>query len=134
MYRRNLYDLLSNMELDIHKEYDVLSELFERERIGYWESLLEYVDEKYFRTLPFRQSFTSVKAFLAELHLPLYCDQLEDLLLFCETLIALLPNSQLATSPTNIKAQAKTIKGNICYILEKANYELFEIKKIALSS
>ena len=73
MYRRNIYDILSKMDIDVAKEYKKLFSLFFEESsipmTGYLRPLVQYVDEIYFRDLPCRGSFVSVKEMFSALNL-----------------------------------------------------------------
>ena len=131
MYRRNIYDILSEMDIDVAKEYKKLFSLFFEESsvpmTGYLRPLVQYVDEIYFRDLPCRGSFVSVKEMFSALNLSDTSNKLEDLFLLCEFFVALLPESRLEEN-SHLRKQAKVIIGNIFYILEKTNYELFDLE------
>lgn len=126
--RTNLYELLSQQELNLTREYERLWYLFTVEKAIYSQyvryTLQEYIDEKYFRQLPFRGSFSSIGDMLNALELSLRTRvNIDTLLLFCELLIALLPDVDKRMVPT-FGEQKRTIMGNIHHILERTNHEI----------
>lgn len=129
MYRRTIYDILSEMDIDVSIEYKKLFSLFFEENSvpirGYLRPLYEYIDETYFRELYKRGSFLSVKEMFGAFNLPSSSDKLEDLFLFSEFLMVLLPETHIDRNP-QLKKQSKVIIGNIFHILEKTDYELYE--------
>ena len=130
--RKNLYELLAEMDLDIYTEYNTLVTLF-RDEDCYYEygngySAEDYIDEHYFRSFSFRGTFTSVKKMLLGLKLPQITRNLNDLLLLCEIIMAIYYEINLHTCTSQgFKKQMNTIAGNIKSILEKANYEIISL-------
>ena len=125
--RTNLYELLSQQQFDATKEYERLWTLFFEEKAIYSHyvryTLQEFIDEKYFRQLPFRGSFSSIDDLMDALGLSLRTRvSIDPLLLFCELLIALLPDVDTKMVPA-FGAQKRTILGNIYHILERTNHE-----------
>ena len=60
--RKNFYELLASKDLIISKEYKKLLDLFADEESvvlhGYFNTVSAYIDEVYFRELPFRGTAT----------------------------------------------------------------------------
>ena len=125
--RTNLYELLSKRNFNAYKEYETLWTLFKSEASiplnRYMNPLAVYIDEVYFRELPFRGSFTSIDEMMSALHIYSSSNKIEELLLFCEFLIAVLPEEKVGRNQF-LEKQRKTIMGNIEYILERTNHEL----------
>lgn len=125
--RTNLYELLSKRNFNAYKEYETLWTLFKSEASiplnRYMNPLAVYIDEVYFRELPFRGSFTSIDEMMSALHIYSSSNKIEELLLFCEFLIAVLPEEKVGRNQF-LEKQRKTIMGNIEYILERTSHEL----------
>lgn len=125
--RTNLYELLSKRNFNAYKEYETLWTLFKSEASiplnRYMNPLAVYIDEVYFRELPFRGSFTSIDEMMSALHIYSSSNKIEELLLFCEFLIAVLPEEKVGRN-LFLEKQRKTIMGNIEYILERTSHEL----------
>ena len=125
--RTNFYDLLNKLNFDFRREYETLWSLFKVECCvpmnHYYHSLAEVVNETYFRRLPFRGSFTKLDDLMWAVGIKNSVRNVEDLLLFCEFLIAVLPEKEAEKSQFFAK-QRTTILGNIDYILERTNHEL----------
>lgn len=125
--RKNFYELLSQRNLNVQEEYQRLFNLFAVEcsmTIGkIRRPLTAYIDWIYFRHLPFRGSFTSISDMMAEFSLNYISGSIDNLFVFCEFLIAVLPEDQIARRP-ELERQRNTILGNINYILELTNHEL----------
>ena len=125
--RANFYELLAKKDFNIKEEYETLLFLFCSETsapVGkYLRPLSMYIDEYYFRELPFRGSFTCIKNMMDTLQLNYITGDMDHLLLFCEFLIAMLPEDKAAENHYVAK-QRKTIMGNINYILECTNHEI----------
>lgn len=125
--RKNFYELLSQRAIDAQKEYLMLWRLFCVEKCyhAYQVSypLVYWIDKEYFRDLPFRGSFASMKDMMDEFGLGANCQaDLNTLFLFCEFLYAVLPGRKKAQGLDMIK-QTKTILENIDYILDRTNHE-----------
>lgn len=126
--RTNFYELLSKMEFNIKKEYETLWYLFceEKELVLYnrVRSVAEYVDYRYFRNLPFRGTFTSVRDMMDAIGIQkqMVID-IDKLHLFCEFLLAVLPENESRNNPA-LKNQRKTILQNIDHILQQTNHEI----------
>ena len=125
--RTNFYEMLAKKDFNIKKEYETLLFLFCSETsapVGkYLRPLSVYIDEFYFRGLPFRGSFTCIKDMMDTLQLNYITGDMDHLLLFCEFLIAMLPEDKAAEN-RYVAKQRKTIMGNINYILEHTNHEI----------
>lgn len=133
MARKNFYDLLSNMKFSYTDEYSALICLFKEEKCVWnrysYVSVFEYVDNHYFRSLPFRGSYLNVSALMNDLKLydaPFV--NLDSLFLLCEFLIAILPE-EIIKHNADLEKQAQVIFENIFSILEKTNHKLFEIEE-----
>lgn len=127
MARRNFYDILSSGTFSAVEEYRILEHLFSIEPSvtigGYVRPLIKYVDLTYFRELPFRGTYTSIDQIMSRLERTQYESSLERLFVFCEFLIAVLPEEYTKRSGQVYK-QARTIMQNITAILEATNHEL----------
>lgn len=126
--RRNFYELLAEREFDAQKEYSTLWRLFCVEKCYhtslYSYPMVQWVDEKLFRKLPFRGSFTTVKEMMEEFGIQERSRAtMEKLLLFCEILYAIFSQDRMAHDG-KLAQQRKTIFGNIDYILEHTNHEI----------
>lgn len=125
--RKNFYELLSEMKLDIYSEYTTLMYLLREEECYAYHTAEYYIDNNIFRQLTFRGTSTSLSNMFNKLGLGMFSDKLDDLLLLCEILIAIYSESKLnsyGSIPRDFKEQMNTIKGNIDAILQKANYEV----------
>ena len=131
MARKTLYQRLDGLGVAVVAEYDALIRLLKVERniFSYsYYTLIEYINDKYFRDLPadFRSPFLSVEEMMRALELRDKSASLDDLFLLSEMLIALLPEEQIMKKE-DLRQQAITIFENIFSFLEKLNYELKEI-------
>ena len=90
---------------------------------GHFDSLEKYVNQTYFRELKFRGTRTDIQEIMACLKLTHYTSQLDRLFVFCEFLIAVLPEKYTRNNAYAYK-QSCTIMENIAVILEQTNYEL----------
>ena len=128
--RTNFYELLAKREFDAKEEYGTLWYLFFEEKsiifAGRLYKLSEFVDVHYFRSLPFRGSFTSLQHMLSALRLTKSSAvTINRLYVFCEFLFAVLPSDRVRQYPV-LKEQRATIFQNIRYILEQTNHEFKE--------
>lgn len=125
--RKNFYELLTEREFDPKKEFSTLWYLFCVEKCYHRSygsfAMAIWVDQELFRKLPFRGSFATLKDMMDEFGLKLHAAvDMEKLLLFCEFLMAVLPQSGAAYDEY-LSKQRKTIFENIKYILERTNHE-----------
>lgn len=126
--RTNFYELLAKRSFDAKEEYASLWYLFDEEKsvkIGYSSiSLSEYINKNYFRSLPFRGTFTDLNCMMRAIGL-VKCAavNIEKLLLFCEFLVAVIPEA-LAEGNSCVGKQRKTLIGNIDCILEQTDHEI----------
>lgn len=129
--RKTFYELLANKEFNVCEEYKKLLNLFAVEKCvgvrGYYNTVSAYIDEYYFRELPCRGSALNLNELARDIELHSASDQLNDLYLLCEFLLAVLPMHQIKKH-SDLKEQRNTIYNNIQYILEKTNHELKEDK------
>lgn len=126
--RMNFYELLDNMKFNIGNEYSKLYTLLFVEKsihsiYGGSRTLARYINDEYFRKLPFRKTFTSIEDLMERLSIKTYSEGLDQLLTFCEFIFAILP-SKLLNGNNQAKEQADTIKANIKDILESTNNKL----------
>ena len=129
--RRTFFDILDSTNFDFQKEYAKLKDLFYEENSvpinGYLNPLAEYIDCTYFRDLEIRRGSTDLNDFASKAHISRYdyCKDLDSLYVFCEFLYAVLPEEEIKKQRNQfLTNQAKTIKGNIKYILEQTNHEI----------
>lgn len=125
--RTNFYELLSKREFNARAEYDSLWHLLMTENNvvlnSYYRPLSAYIDACYFRELACRGSFTNLSELMKAVGLDEYHTvDIDHLLLFCEFLVAVLPED-MAKKHFRIEDQRNTILGNIHYILEQTNHE-----------
>ena len=129
--RKTFYELLESQNVNVVAEYKRLLSLFAEENCvvlkGYYNTVAAYIDATYFRDLPFRGAFINLGELIQGIQLPECSDQLDDLYLLCEFLIALLPEEK-TQNDKNLSKQADTIRNNIFYVLEKTSHELKEGK------
>lgn len=125
--RMNFYDLLDNMKFNVGNEYSKIYKLlFNEESVysnGRIKTLADYINDEYFRQLPFRRTFTSIYDLMTTLSINKYSESMDKLFTFCEFVLAILPNKFLIYNG-GAKKQADTIKANIKYILEATNNKL----------
>lgn len=126
--RKNLFELLAQRDFDITEEYRTLWYLFAEEHsvaiYTYLHPLPEYINKYYFRELPFRGSFTNVEEIMKGIGLEKYSlVDMDKLLLFCEFLIAILPE-KIAPKDSYFSKQRNAILGNIRHILDQTNHEI----------
>ena len=131
MARKTLYQKLDSLGVTVATEYNALIRLLKVERNIYsrrYYSLIEYINNNYFRELPaeFRSPYLSVEDMMQDLGLRDSSSLLDDLFLLSEMLVALLPDEQINKNE-DLRKQAVTVFQNISSFLEKLNYELIEI-------
>ena len=126
--RKNFYQILEEAGFDYAEEYRRLLHLFEVEKsipYGYYSytTLSEYIDRKYFRSLPFRGSCTCIQEMRETIKLYEVAYSIDDLYLLCEFLIGILPYHEISKD-RDVLHFCDVIQGNINSILEKTNHEL----------
>ena len=126
--RKNLYDILQDMKLNVPREYSTLYDLFVVESSVYTGrhfSLADVIDANYFRSMSIRETFTSVKAMMKALDLRETASDIDKLFLFCEFLLSLLMSKELKNvTAADFNTQSDTIIRNILRIVDKCNHEL----------
>lgn len=125
--RKNFYELLAKRDFDAKKEYATLWTLFCIEKsyhTGYGSyAMAPWVDQKLFRDFAFRGSFATLKDMMDEFGIQEHSAvDVDKILLFCELLIAVLPQYGVAYDEY-LSKQRRTIFENIDYILERTNHE-----------
>ena len=136
--RQNFYDLLTKREFDAKKEFSTLWTLFCVEKCYYTGygggyPMATWVDQKVFRNLSFRGSFSTLKDMMDELDIQAHSAvDVEKLLLFCELIVAVVPQQGVAYDEY-LSTQKKTIFENINYILKRTNHEWKKRKIVVLS-
>ena len=126
MARKNLYERLDNLGVNVYAEYDALMRLIKHEQVIWYghsyHSVIKYIDNFYFRKLPakFRSPFLSVEEMMAALNLPDMSYDLDSLFLLSELLIAILP-LEYTKQDKDLERQSLTIRTNIVSFLEKLN-------------
>lgn len=128
--RKNLYELLSQKSIDVNKEYSTLWRLFCVENCYHTPytsyPISQWIDKYFFRSLPFRGSYTSLMDMMSDIGLEEHSAvDIDTLLLFCELICAMI-SSLNVSDDVNIKNQLKVIVENIDYILERTNHEVIE--------
>jgi len=130
MARKNIYELLSEKAISITLEYKKLQFLFSQEKLPYSRfgqvSLKKYIDESYFRNLDIRGSSLDVDGLMKELGIVEFGYQLDDLLCFCEFILAIIPEEYIEED-SSAEKQVNTIVSNILYILDKTNHTLLNL-------
>lgn len=125
--RKTFYELLASRSFSVWDEYQKLMNLFYHEYSvatnGYYGTVARYIDAVYYRDLSFRGTTTSLNELMSAIALPPVSDELNDLFLLCEFLMAILPDNEIKKD-RNLLKQANTIFGNIFNILERTNHEL----------
>jgi hypothetical protein len=124
--RKTFYELLESQNFNVAREYRTLMSLFAEECVHfnyYYVPVCTYVNSTYFRELPFRCGFTCLEDLMHGIGLPDESNQLDDLYLLCEFLIAVLPTDKIGIDK-GLRMQVNTIQKNITYVLEKTNHEL----------
>ena len=96
MARKTLYQKLDSLGVTVATEYNALIRLLKIERniFSYrFYSLIEYINNNYFRDLPadFRTPYLTVEDMMKDLGLKDSSSSLDDLFLLSEMLIAILP-------------------------------------------
>ncbi len=124
--RTNFYELLAKRNFSVEREYETLWRLFKEEasvpRHSYLIPMAEYINHSYFRKLAFRGSCTSIDELISAVGIRSSSRNLNDLFVFCEFLIAVLPKE--VEKDRYYQNQRETILGNINYILERTNHEI----------
>ncbi len=125
--RKNFYDIIGEMNFNIIKEYETLLALFEDEKMPRFNMTLKsFIDKYYFRSLKFRGTYVSLDDFIDDFELNIPTNELNDLFVFCEFLIAILPKGKLSEN-VYLKNYVAAIFGNIDVILERTNHKLVNI-------
>lgn len=129
--RKTFFDIIENMEFDVYQEYKTLLQLFTKENIvldRYYYTPAEYINENYFRELKLRGTFLSLYDFMNAYELNVASDDLNDLFILCEFLIAILFDENLVYN-TSLSEARRITKANINVILEKTNHKLVDISQ-----
>jgi len=125
--RRSFFELLEDTKFDVVQEYEKLWYLFSDDYTislyGYARSLRTYIDATYFKKLPFRGMYTSIDEVVSKLNFEYAEINLESLFVFCEFLLAILPQNEIVKN-LQLEEQANVVLGNINHILNKTNHEL----------
>lgn len=135
--RKNFYELLSEVNFNVLREYKTLMNMFKTEKVvepftgfssrsQFFTTIYDRINTLYFRSMDFRGSFTSIDEMFDALKIPNISSKMDDLLLLCEILVAFLFND-MVMDDNNLYDASKNIMSNINYILEKTNHELHEI-------
>lgn len=129
MGRKNLFELLSNMNFDIYTESNTLLELFKREQNVYnglyRESLMQYIDKNFFRDMPIRGTSISIEKTMSDLRIINSSSNIDNLFLLCEFLVHLF--SYHKSFSRKATEQAETILNNIDVIMDKTNHTLHKV-------
>ena len=89
--RKNLFDILQNMELNVVREYTTLYDLFFIEKSvhsGRYLPIADVIDGRYFRSMSIRGTFTSIGSMMYALGLGEVSVKLDELFLLCEFLLS----------------------------------------------
>lgn len=132
MGRKNFYEILNDLTINVRDEYAKLLFLFDEEPIAIYHgcpvTLKDYLNDEFFRDYDFRNSCIDMDSLINKVGIPIIpSDQLDDLLLFSEFLLALVffPYGK-RISDFAVK-QFNYIVSNIKYICEKTNHVTKEI-------
>lgn len=138
--RRNIFDLISNKEIDVEREYIRIHKLFEKD-IFYYEygayTLYKHIDENYFRNWKNRGRCISLSDMFTSLNIRdkegLRENTVENLLLYIEVIVNLIEISNLKeqriTRSTYKWEIYSLLEENINNLLEDLNYEIKKVSK-----
>lgn len=125
--RKNLYELLEKRKFDVSEEYRILWRLFAEEECSGYDypiTLLQQIDDEYFRNFEFRASYTDIRTMMNDLGFQPYIRaDIDTLLCFCEFLLAVLAEFD-SMDAAIFEEQCRTILDNIGYILRSTNHEI----------
>ena len=131
MSRKNLYDILNELEFSGAKEYERLTELVKKEKCcfsdGRNKTLYQYINDKYFRFNVFRGTFISLSEMWDTLT-PYYWS-MDDLFILCELLLLVLDvrcYHLKCFDNFDAETQARIVIQNIITICEKTNHCIVE--------
>lgn len=131
MGRKNLYEILSNMNFNAFNESNALLDLFKNEKQlydGYYrKSLMQYIDNSFFRDMSIRGTYINIETMMTELQIFHPTSNLDDLFVLCEFLIHLFSYHKLFSRKAN--EQVEVILKNIDVIMDKTNHTLHKIGK-----
>lgn len=135
--RKNLFELLEDGAIDFYREYERLNYYFcdnDIHSLG-WDSvyynytLKKYIDKYLFEKLSFRGSCINIDDLLEEVDF-FDCDNIEDLLLYCEILYNIIEDLELLNSDLDeIVGISNNILNNIKKILNVTNNKIIKDEK-----
>lgn len=129
MGRKNLYEILSNMNFNVYSESKTLVDLFENEKEWYnghySESLMEYIDNNFFREMTIRGTYIDIETMMTDLGILYSSSNLDTLFTLCEFFLHIFSYHNLF-SKRAIK-QVEVILHNINVIMDKTNHSIHQI-------
>ena len=126
--RKNIYQLISEKICDPFTETERIVFLFEKEKIYYGESLMQFIDNNYFRNMKMRGTSLSISDLKEQLGL-LSEVSLDGLLTYCEFIENIIYQyiEQGENDDERINQQIITIIDNLKCILDCTNHEITKL-------
>jgi len=130
--RKNIFDLLNNSKIDIHREYKRIRKLFEKTPYYYSNSIKEYINNNQFLKWKYRGRYLSITEVMSDLEITeqhFNCDvSIEKLVLYIEFVINMISLIPQSTYDEHNRVKIKTLKENIDNLLEDLNYKIYHNK------
>ena len=132
MSRKNLYEVLLEVDFDVATEYRNLIRYFREDEEIYFDReyhSLEYIiDNTYFQNLNMKENFKNISTMMHGLGLPYNSSNINKLLLLCEFLRNILNKEIIPYDYESLmRDQTNIIYEDIENILEKTNYKFVEV-------
>ena len=129
MGRKNLYEILSNMKFNVYNESKTLIDLFGNEKEWYnghySQSLMQYIDDNFFREMTIRGTYINIETMMTDLGILYSSSNLDTLFTLCEFFLHIFSYHNLF-SKRAIK-QVGVILDNINVIMDKTNHAIHKI-------
>lgn len=134
MGRKNLYDVLNELEFDVEKEYDRLWYLLNEKKMSFHQTsipFIGYIDIFVFDHLPVRGTANNLSDLFNDLELNNICYDIDDLFLLSELLLVLDPSIYPVADAYEKQQKIairiyNQIKSNIQEICSRTNHEIFD--------
>ena len=134
MGRKNLYEILSNMNFNVYNESKTLMHLFKNEKEWYnghySESLMQYIDNNFFREMTIRGTYINIETIMTDLNIILSSSNLDTLFTLCEFFLHIFSYHRLFSK--RAVEQVNVILQNIDIIMDKTNHTIHKIGIINL--
>lgn len=129
MGRKTIYEILSNMNFDVYNESKTLMHLFKNEKEWYnghySESLMQYIDNNFFREMTIRGTYINIETMMTDLGILYSSSNLDTLFTLCEFFLHIFSYHKLFSK--RAIEQVNVILQNIYLIMDKTNHVIHKI-------